>query len=485
MTTVLILLLIQGAMGALDTLWHHELGGLPGRTSARFEIALHALREAIYAVVFLSLAWVTWNGAFAWLLAALFLVEVGITLTDFVEEDRTRRLAPTERVLHTLMAIMFGVILAAFAPVLIGWSRSPSGFAAADHGWLAWAMTAVGVGVTAWAVRDGIAAFGPRPAPAAHVAPSGRTVLITGATGFIGSALVLDRQAKGDRIVILARDILAARARFPGALVFDDLAQVPRDMRIDVVINLAGAPTIGGLWTTARKATLLGSRLAVTDEVLALIRRQDMTPSLLLNASAVGFYGDRGDASLDEAAAPQPGRFLSDLCRLWESRARGAAEVGVRVCLLRLGMVFDWAGGPLPMLAMPARFGLGVVMGKGRQRFPWIALEDVVRAVDFAIREPACAGPLNLTAPQDVTQAEFAHALAASLRRPQWMVVPAWVLRTALGEFADLFLASQRALPMQLLALGFRFERPDLVSALERKAGPERSPEPRLIQLTS
>jgi len=470
MTTVLILLLIQGAMGALDTLWHHELGGLPGRTSARFEIGLHGLREAIYAVVFLTLGWVAWNGALAFVLAGLFLVEVGITLTDFVEEDRTRRLAPTERVLHTLMAIMFGVILAAFAPVLIGWSRAPSGFAVADHGLLGWAMTAFGLGVAGWAVRDGIAAFGPRPQPAPTVAASGRTVLITGATGFIGSALVGDRQAKGDRVIVLARDILAARARFPGALVVDDLGQVPAETRIDAIINLAGASTIGGLWTKARKARLLGSRLAVTDAVLALVGRLARKPAVLLNASAVGFYGDRADERLSEMGGPERGRFLSDCCRLWEARAATAADAGVRVALMRFGMVFDWNGGPLPMLALPARFGMGVVMGAGRQRFPWIHLDDVVRAVDFVIAEPACAGPLNFTAPQDVTQGEFAHALAASLRRPQWMGVPAVLLRAGLGDFADLFLASQRAQPARLLAMGFRFARPDLASALQPRA---------------
>jgi uncharacterized protein (TIGR01777 family) len=467
---VLILLLVQGAMGALDTIWHHELGGLPRRASARFEIGLHGLREAIYAVVFLTLGWVAWNGALAFLLAGLFLVEVGITLTDFVEEDRTRRLAPTERVLHTLMAIMFGAILAAFAPVLVGWARAPSGFAFVDHGLLAWAMTAFGLGVAGWAVRDTIAAFGPRPQAPPDVAASGRTVLITGATGFIGSTLVADRQGRGDRVIVLARDILAARARFPGALVVDDLGQVPAETRIDAVINLAGAATIGGLWTRTRKTKLLGSRLAVTDAVLALIGRLTHKPAVLLNASAVGFYGDRGDERLSEMSGPQRGRFLSDCCRLWEARAATAADAGVRVALMRFGMVFDWQGGPLPMLALPARFGMGVVMGAGRQRFPWIHLEDVVRAVDFVIAEPACAGPLNFTAPQDVTQGEFAHALAASLHRPQWMTVPAVLLRTGLGDFADLFLASQRAPPTRLSAMGFRFARPDLASALQSRA---------------
>ena len=205
MTAVLVLLLVQGAMGALDTLWHHELGGLPTRPSARREIGLHAAREAIYAVVFLSLAWVAWQGAFAVLLAGLLLVEVGITLTDFVEEDRTRRLAASERVLHTLMAILFGVILAAFAPVLIGWAREPTALAPASYGPLSWAMTLVGLGVLVWAVRDGLAAMAPLPARAPDAPPSGRTVLVTGATGFIGAAVVADRLAQGDRVAVLAR----------------------------------------------------------------------------------------------------------------------------------------------------------------------------------------------------------------------------------------------------------------------------------------
>jgi len=477
MTTVLILLIVQGLMGALDTFWHHELGGLPGRPSARREIALHALREAIYAVVFLSLPWVAWRGAWALVLAGLLATEVAITLTDFVEEDRTRRLAPTERVLHTLMAILFGVILMAFTPVLIGWGGTASGLTAEGHGLLSWIATALGLGVATWAVRDGLAALR-RPVPAQDAAaPSGRTVLITGATGFIGSALVADRIARGDRVMVLARDILAARARFGAqVLVYDDLAQVPTEARIDAVINLAGASTIGGLWTRARKRKLLGSRLAVTGEVLKLIGRLDRKPVALLNASAVGFYGDRGDEPLTEASAPEPSRFLSDCCRLWEAEAAGARAHGVRVALLRFGMVFDWAGGPLPMLATPARFGLGVVMGSGRQRFPWIHLDDVVAAVDFAIEEPACDGPLNFTAPQDVTQGQFARTLAASLRRPQWMVIPAFALRVPLGDFSDLFLASQRAAPERLLSLGFRFVRPDLASALRAPGGAPANP---------
>jgi hypothetical protein len=273
--------------------------------------------------------------------------------------------------------------------------------------------------------------------------------------------------------MVLARDILAARARFgPQVLVYDDLGQVPAEARIDAVINLAGAPTIGGLWTRARKARLLGSRLAVTGAVVDLIGRLARPPRVLLSASAVGFYGDRGEAPLTESAQPQPGRFLSDCCRLWEARALEAEAAGVRVALLRLGMVLSWTGGPLQLLALPARFGLGVVMGAGRQRFPWIHLSDVTAAVDFALNEERLQGPVNLVAPQDITQAGFARALAGALHRPQWLAVPAPVLRAALGEFADMFLASQRAAPARLTALGFRFGRPDLATALARDVRP-------------
>ena len=317
--------------------------------------------------------------------------------------------------------------------------------------------------------------------PAAEVA--GMTVLITGATGLIGSALVADRKARGDRVVVLARDVLAARALFgTQVLVYGDLAQIPTEMRVDAVINLAGAPTIGGLWTAARKRELLGSRLAVTRQVLALIARQETTPTVLLSASAVGFYGDRAEELVSEATGPEPGRFLSDLCRLWEVEASTAQALGVRVCLMRLGIVFDWRRGPLAMLALPARFGLGMVMGDGAQRFPWIHLEDVVRAVDFALAEPACAGPMNFTAPDDVTQRQVAHAVAASLHRPQWLSAPAPILRTLLGDFSDLLLASQRAAPARLLALGFRFAQPDLATALRRETGSRPTPRPRPIR---
>lgn len=470
MTAVLIVMIIQGLMGALDNLWHHELAlGLPGRVSARREIALHAGREAIYGLLYLTLAWVAWQGAWAWLLAAFLATEVFITLADFLEEDATRRLPGTERVLHTLLAVGFGVILAVLVPVIVGWARQPTGFMVQGHGVLSWISSLFGVGVLAWSVRNTIAAFSHRhAAPARRTGDSGRTVLITGATGFIGGELVGQCLARGDRVVILARDLLTARARFgPDVMVFENLDHIPADMRIDAIVNLAGAPVIAGPWTKGRRRTLMASRIATTRNVRRLIGRLERKPEVLVNGSAVGFYGDRGDAPLTEASLPGEG-FMADLCHAWEVEALRARDHGVRVCTLRLGMVFHWQGGPLPMLALSNLFGLGMVFGAGRQGLPWIHRDDVLRLIETAIRDARYDGPINAVAPDLVTQGQFAATLARVTGRPLFLTMPAWPLRL-LGEFSDLFLASQRAEPTRLEAFGFRFAWPKLEAVLDRR----------------
>jgi hypothetical protein len=373
MTTVLIILLVQGVLGAIDTLWHHELGAaLPSKPGARHELMLHAARELIYALIFLSLPWVEWRGGWALVLAGLLAIEAVITLADFIEEDRTRRLQPTERVLHTVMAISFGVLATALLPLIVAWVPEPAGFALRPHGWLSIAATALGLGVLAWAVRDALAAAAlkrPAPTPALRN-PSGRTVLVTGATGFIGAALVDRLIARGDRVILLVRDPLAARARFGAQpMIVEDLTQLPSETHIEAIVNLAGAATAGGLWTRARRRLLLSSRLDTTGAVLKLIQRLHETPRVLVSASAVGIYGDRGDEPLDERSGPNLG-FMSELCRRWEDEAWLAEAMDVRVCRLRLGLVLDWSGGILPTLALPAWFGLARswgVAGSGRR----------------------------------------------------------------------------------------------------------------------
>jgi hypothetical protein len=477
MTPVLILLIVQGLMGTLDNLVHHELEAkLPSSPWAREELTLHALREAIYAVVFLSLGWLRWQGALAGLIALLLAVEVVITLRDFLVEDRSRRLPPAERVLHTLLAVCYGAFLAALAPVLWAWGQLPTAFAFEAHGWLSWITTAMGIGVLLWSIRNTIAVLRPAgDAPDFVCPPSGRTVLVGGATGFIGSALVRHLLARGDRVMALARDDMAARLRWPrGVMVLRSLDDLPAETRIDAVVNLAGAPVIAGRWSGARRWALLKSRLEPTGEMLRLMGRLETPPAVLVSASAVGFYGDRGQEALPETAPAGRG-FMADLCRLWEDEAVKAEGLGVRVCRLRFGLVFDPSGGPLPMLTLPARLGLGAVLGGGRQWAPWIALDDAVRLIDQALEDGRYSGAINAVAPDLVTQGEMTRAFAWLLGRPQWLAIPAWPLRLALGEMADLFLAGQRVRPARLEALGFAWARPTLADVVgdrqERRAG--------------
>ena len=320
MNTLFLLLTVQAALGAFDNLWHHELQArLPQRTSARYEISLHAAREAIYGVVFFGLAWFEWRGAFAAVLAALLLIELGITLADFLEEDRTRRLPPFERVLHTVLTISYGLFLGLIAPVLWAWVQQPTAMVLAPQGWVSWLFTAYAVGVWAWSVRNTLAAIKLyRTAPPAQPALPGAlharglqpqpATLVTGATGFVGSALVADLVRDGQRVIVLTRDALQARASFgPSVWVVDTLDAIPSETSIDAVVNLAGARVLGMPWTAARRRQLLASRVDTTVAVVSLMRRLLKAPRVLVSASAVGFYGASPNASmepLDETAPP-------------------------------------------------------------------------------------------------------------------------------------------------------------------------------------
>ncbi|MFI4975875.1 MAG: TIGR01777 family oxidoreductase [Caulobacterales bacterium] len=476
MTLVLILLSAQALLGALDNLLHHEIvAALPSRPGARLELALHTAREAIYAVLFIGLGWFEWRGAFALLLAGLMLVEIVITLKDFLVEDETRRLPPFERVLHTVLALGFGAVLAVFAPVLIAWAASPTGLATTQHGVLSWVMTAFSLGVAAWAVRDGLAVrdLG-RRVDAISVSPRDGAVLVTGATGFVGRAVTAALIAQRRRVFVLTRDRLAARAQFGDAVqAVEQLDELPDELRLEAIVNLAGAGVAGGLWTAARRRTLLDSRVRTTEALAALIARLEHRPAVLVNASAVGFYGDAGETLVDETA-PVGAGFMAELCAAWEASVGGAGALGVRTVVLRLGLVFHWSGGILPMLALPARFGAAARMGSGDQWAPWIHRDDVVRLVLTAIDDPAWRGTINAVAPDLMTQAQFTRRLSVFLRRPQWAAVPAWPVRMLLGEMSDLFLAGQRVLPRRLFELGFVFSRPTLESALAPARGPLR-----------
>ena len=483
MNTIFFLLSVQAVMGAFDNLWHHELQAkLPQRISARYELALHAAREAIYGIVFIGLAWFEWRGAFAALLAAMLLTELGITLADFLEEDRTRKLPPFERVLHTVLTISYGLFLGFLAPVLWGWARLETDIVLTPHGWISWLCTVYGVGVLAWSVRNvrsvlhlNRVAGQARPSlPLANGHRITPAVLVTGATGFVGSALVADLQRDGQRVIVLSRDLLHARATFgPGVWVVDRLDAIPSETRLDAVVNLAGARVLGLPWTAARRNTLLTSRVGVTSAVVDLMRRLQQPPRVLISASAVGFYGASPNASfepLDESVGPRPGEFQSDLCAAIEHEARRAEGLGVRVVRMRFGVVLGRGDGAYPMLALSARLGFGAVLGSGRQPAPWIHLDDAVGLVRFALANAQLSGPVNAVAPDTVAQDKFARALAASFGQRVWMRVPDAPMRAMLGEMSTLLLDGQNARPRAMVAAGYRFAYPRLQGALRALA---------------
>ncbi|MDH4417185.1 MAG: TIGR01777 family oxidoreductase [Acidovorax sp.] len=353
---------------------------------------------------------------------------------------------------------------------------------AVPHGWVSWLFTAFALGVWAWSVRNLRAVFRLRRAaavtPAAqpqampgdsqhHTAPA---TLVTGATGFVGRALVAQLLQGGQRVIVLTRDVLQARASLgPGVWAVDSLDAIPPETRIDAVVQLAGARVLGMPWTAARRRVLLASRVDTTMAVVALMRRLHHRPQVLVSASAVGFYGASPNASmepLDENAPPRPGEFQSDLCAAIEHEARRAEALGVRVVRLRLGVVLGNGGGAYPMQALSARLGLGAVLGHGRQAAPWIHLTDAVGLIRFALARSDVQGPINAVAPDGVSQRSFVQALAASFGRRVWLAMPAAPLRWAMGEMSTLLLDGQNVVPQAALALGYSFVHPNLPGAL-------------------
>ena len=473
MIAALTLLAAQGLLGGLDNVLHHEWRErLPARVSAGRELYLHACREGLYAVIFLALAWGHWHGLWAWALAVILIVEIVITIADFLDEDRTRRLPPLERVFHTLLAIGFGAFMAVLAPHLADWASRPTAVEFVDYGPLSWLLSAYSAGVFAFSIRNFIASHRLHERGAAlRVPPAPRpdapTILITGGTGFIGRALVAELVDARQRIIVLTRDAKRAADLFgPSVRVIEDLDLLPRETRIDAIVNLAGAPIVGGPWTSRRREILRDSRIQPTRALIGLIRRLERKPSVLISASGVGVYGPHGPEPLDETT-PGQSDFLSRLSRAWEGAALEAKPFGVRTVILRFGLVLGRGGGILAPLSLSARLGLGAVIGTGRQMVSWIHLADAVGLIRFAIDSDTLDGPVNAVAPDAVAQTVFAGALAAAHARSVHIRVPAAVLRAALGDLSLLLLDGQNASPAKAQNAGYRFRYVTLERTLE------------------
>jgi uncharacterized protein (TIGR01777 family) len=291
-------------------------------------------------------------------------------------------------------------------------------------------------------------------------------IAISGASGLIGSALASDLAATGHRVVRLVRRAAQSPDEIGWPTPEATGSLDPQALLgIDAVVHLAGAPIASGRWTQARKAVLRASRIQTTTALVAAMTTVAAGPRLLLCGSAVGWYGDTGDEIVDESAPPGPG-FLAELVRDWEAAAAPAADAGIRVANLRTGIVLASGGGMLGRLTLPFRLGLGAKLGSGSQYLSWISLEDEVRAIRFLLERPGVSGPVNLTAPEPVTNAAFTAALAEALGRPAVLRLPASLLNAGLGEVASELLAGARVIPTKLLDAGFSFTAPDIASAL-------------------
>lgn len=290
--------------------------------------------------------------------------------------------------------------------------------------------------------------------------------LITGATGLIGSALV----PRLSQAVILGREPNAAREKFPGAEVFGWAPEGgPPDAAafegVEAVVHLAGEPIAGGRWTEERKRRIRDSRVAGTRLLVEALAALARPPRVLVCASAIGIYGERGDEELDESSAPGSG-FLAEVCREWEAEALKAAGRGIRVVCVRNGIVLSARGGALARMVKPFRLGLGGPIGGGRQWMSWIHLEDEVGILLRALDDAGLSGPVNAVAPQPVTNAEFSRALGSALGRPAFLPLPRFALRAAFGEMSQVLTGSQRVLPRAMLAAGYAFRFPRLDEAL-------------------
>jgi uncharacterized protein len=482
MTLVFDLLILQVLLGGFDNLWHHEITErLPAKRSAAGELTLHSAREMLYAWIFFQFGWLELHGAWALLVPTVLGAEIVITLADFIVEDRTRHLPAFERVLHTILAISIGMVLAALVPVLTNWWSQPTAIVSVFHGVYSWLFTLFAAGALAWSVRNTLAVLRLRRPPewvrnplVARTSPNARTVLVSGGTGFIGGHLIRRLLACGDRVIVLTRDAGRALDRFgPHVRIITSTSELQEHECVDAVVNLAGAPILGFPWTKSRRQELISSRVNTTRALVALCARLVRPPRVFITASAIGYYGVRGDEPLDEKGDSQP-IFQSRLCQEWETAAQAAEGVVTRVVRVRIGLVLGRDGGALPQLAIPVRLGLGAILGNGKQWVSWIHVDDLIRLFKFALDTPALRGPVNAVSPAPATHAQMQRLIAKVLHRPLWMRIPAVLVRTMMGEMSQLLVDGQRVIPERAMAAGFSFQHPNLGEALTHLLGGRR-----------
>jgi len=292
-------------------------------------------------------------------------------------------------------------------------------------------------------------------------------VLITGATGLIGSALTKKLLSQGHQITALTRHIDAAQAKLGRDVNFiNSLASLPNLNHFNAVINLAGEPIVNKRWSAAQKEVLEKSRWGITEQLVELFKKSKAPPSVFISGSAVGVYGKQGRRPIDETGESQHQNFSRRLCVTWEEIAMSVDSPSTRVCLLRTGIVLAQNGGALKKLLLPFKLGLGGPIGHGHHFMPWIHIDDMVDAILFLMRQDNCNGPFNLTAPNPVSNKVFSKTLGKVLSRPTLFPTPPLMLKLLFGEMSELLLEGQNAVPTKLEKCGYQFHYTELEPAL-------------------
>ena len=297
-------------------------------------------------------------------------------------------------------------------------------------------------------------------------------IVVTGGTGFIGRPLCASLVQEGHQVTLLTRRKEQAQRLFGSAVAANEWNGTETGAweqsleGADAVINLAGAPIADARWTDARKRLLTVSRILTTRLLVAAMSRRSSKPRLLISASGIGYYGSSDDRVLNEGAARGQG-FLADLCLAWEAEALRAAEFGVRVVMLRTGMVLEQDGGALPKMLLPFRLFAGGPILPGTQWVSWIHRRDHIGLIQWLLTAPSISGPVNAVAPEAVGMNRFCEVLGQAVQRPSWLPVPGFALQLALGELGTLMTTGQRVKPSKALTAGYVFHYPTLESALQ------------------
>jgi uncharacterized protein (TIGR01777 family) len=299
-----------------------------------------------------------------------------------------------------------------------------------------------------------------------------KKVLITGATGLIGKKLYKALVRRGDEVTVFTRSMVKGVQRLPGADEFIEWDYTQKNhwqghvSGKGAVVHLSGANLFDRRWNKEYKQTIVESRQVSTRNLVDAMEKADKRPGVFICSSAVGYYGDKGDEVVTESAAPG-GDFLAEVCKVWESEASKAESLGIRRVSIRTGVVLNKEGGALKKMLLPFRLFAGGPLGSGRQWFPWVHIDDIVRAYLYAIDNEQIEGDINVTAPVPVTMSRFAKALGGVLHRPSLFPVPEFVLRLVAGESASAVVSSIRAIPDKLQKAGFKFSYENVENALK------------------